>query len=554
MRWLTIALTFVAVAIAAGYAFLASEAGLRFAAQMLIARSDGRLDVEAPAGSLLSTVRVKRLVWRGPEATMTADEIALNWNPFALLSRGIVVQGARRAADHARDRSVRPAAPLPVSLALPTNVAIDEVAVANFDWAVGTNSGTIRGVTFGYSGGAHDASRGTSLARHGARHAHRQSGRSTHVAVRDQGRACVRRRPDAKGGARRHRPFRGRSTPSRSTRTGARATAQFTLRARLTPFAAVALDTLSLDARELDLAAWDAALPVTRLSRQGRGATGSPADSQVASMRRTRSRGRSTQQRLPVRSLRRALCLARRRAHARRRRRRARGRRSRHRARQRSAERRRGQVDARRARRRLAAALHAAGPDPALRHARRRSRRGRPADRRQCRGPNDRRRHRCVVRRDGRGSQARRRTLPASAPATGSSPAAVGSNSRADAHSRSPQRRSMSIPRASASFPRAALDGEIAASGELEPAWRVAAKVTIAAGSRLAGEPVAGTARALVSAHAIRDAAIDVKFASAKADGERKRGRGRRRAHDRARRAAARRIRGAPPSARSRAR
>ena len=43
---------------------------------------------------------------------------------------------------------------MPVTLALPTNVAIDEVAVANFDWAVGKNSGTLHGVTFSYSGGA----------------------------------------------------------------------------------------------------------------------------------------------------------------------------------------------------------------------------------------------------------------------------------------------------------------------------------------------------------------------------------------------------------------
>jgi hypothetical protein len=42
--------------------------------------------------------------------------------------------------------------PPPPTLALPTTVAIDEVAVANMEWAIGTNSGRITGLTFGYAG------------------------------------------------------------------------------------------------------------------------------------------------------------------------------------------------------------------------------------------------------------------------------------------------------------------------------------------------------------------------------------------------------------------
>src|SRR6185295_3470641 len=99
-------------------------------------------------GSLLSAIRIKHLEWRGPGATLTADDIAVNWTPFALLSRGIVVEavGARRMtlAIEPSDSAIA----LPVTLALPTTVTIGEVAVAEFEWTIGKNSGRITGFTF----------------------------------------------------------------------------------------------------------------------------------------------------------------------------------------------------------------------------------------------------------------------------------------------------------------------------------------------------------------------------------------------------------------------
>jgi autotransporter translocation and assembly factor TamB len=124
-RWLWIAIAFVALATAAGVAFVASELAVATAARILIARSEGRLAIDGASGSLLSAVRIKHLAWRGPAATVTADDIAVNWTPLALWSRGIVVKalGAQRItlAMEPSDTAV----PLPATLALPTTVTID---------------------------------------------------------------------------------------------------------------------------------------------------------------------------------------------------------------------------------------------------------------------------------------------------------------------------------------------------------------------------------------------------------------------------------------------
>ncbi len=133
---------FVALALAAGLVFVASEPALQIAVRIMIARSEGRLEVDGASGSLLSDVRVKRLVWRGPGATMTADEVAINWNPRALWSRGIVVKGLGAQRITLAIQPSDSAVPPPPTLALPTDVAIDEVAVADFEWTIGTNSGT----------------------------------------------------------------------------------------------------------------------------------------------------------------------------------------------------------------------------------------------------------------------------------------------------------------------------------------------------------------------------------------------------------------------------
>jgi len=154
LRRLAIAAGLAVAALAGTYAFLASESALGLAVRILVARSEGRLSIDEPAGSILSTVRVKRLAWQGPAARVTADEIALTWSPAALWSRGIVIHGLGAQRIAVAMQASDGATPLPASLALPTEIAIDRIAVGHLDWTVAASSGTITGLTFGYTGGA----------------------------------------------------------------------------------------------------------------------------------------------------------------------------------------------------------------------------------------------------------------------------------------------------------------------------------------------------------------------------------------------------------------
>jgi translocation and assembly module TamB len=277
-RWLTIALVLVAFALAAGAAFVASELALQIAVRIMVARSEGRLEVDGASGSLLSAVRAKRLVWRGPGATMTADDVAINWNPRALWSRGIVVKGLGAQRITLAIQPSDSAVPPPPTLALPTAVAIDEVAVADFEWTIGANSGHITGLTFGYAGGpaAHRVERLSLVL---------PSGTLTGTAAIDASAPFNLKGAFVFAGDVRQKPARadvalaGTLEAAGVDATGRAGDARFALHARLTPLAAVALDQLSLDAHDLDLNAWDAAMPATRLDVK---AEGRPADGGIA--------------------------------------------------------------------------------------------------------------------------------------------------------------------------------------------------------------------------------------------------------------------------------
>jgi translocation and assembly module TamB len=261
-RSLAIVNALVVVAAVALYLFVTSEAALSLAVRLAIARSHGELEIELPQGSLLSELRFKRLVWKGPEATVTADEVAINWTPMALWSRGIVIKGlGAQRISLTMQPSTGAVAP-PASLELPTRVAIDEIAVAHFDWRIGPNGGTITGLTFGYTGGAliHRIDKLSLVSNYGT----------------VTGELAMDARPPfaingkvAFSGAAAGRDIRTDASVSGTLAavaidaTGRAGEARVRVHAGLTPLAVVTIDNLALDAQDVDLSAWGAALPAT---------------------------------------------------------------------------------------------------------------------------------------------------------------------------------------------------------------------------------------------------------------------------------------------------
>ena len=105
------------------------------------------------ASSLASTMQFAKLTWRGVDSTMTATDVAVEWQPLALLSSHLAIRGlGARRVTLAIKPSTGPTSP-PQTLALPMAIDIDHVAVATFDWQVGPRNGSITGIEFGYSGG-----------------------------------------------------------------------------------------------------------------------------------------------------------------------------------------------------------------------------------------------------------------------------------------------------------------------------------------------------------------------------------------------------------------
>ena len=93
----------IAVAVlAAGWYALGTQAALDYVLQRAVDSAEGRLTIEGGEGSLLSTVRIARIAWRGDTLDVEAREIALVWSPLDLVSRRFIVQGLGRQAPDVR--------------------------------------------------------------------------------------------------------------------------------------------------------------------------------------------------------------------------------------------------------------------------------------------------------------------------------------------------------------------------------------------------------------------------------------------------------------------
>ncbi len=152
-RWLAWPVIGVLVVLALGYVALGTQAALDYVLQRAIADADGHLTIEGAEGSLLSTIRVARIVWNGNDVDVEARDIALTWSPFDLVSRRLIVKGLGAKSLALNFKGTRNAATgLPANLGLPLEVDVKNIGVQRLDWKTGEGSGFVTGVTFGYSG------------------------------------------------------------------------------------------------------------------------------------------------------------------------------------------------------------------------------------------------------------------------------------------------------------------------------------------------------------------------------------------------------------------
>ncbi len=138
---------------AAFIAWLGSPSALDFAVREIALRSGGALLLEGAQGSLLSTMQARSLTYRAGAFSLVAEDVALEWTPAALWSRTVAIRGlgARRITV-----TLPPASgptPLPATLELPFEVAIDRAAVGELVLIDGDVRHGLRGLVLGYRGG-----------------------------------------------------------------------------------------------------------------------------------------------------------------------------------------------------------------------------------------------------------------------------------------------------------------------------------------------------------------------------------------------------------------
>lgn len=504
------AIAIVAVLLAALVGYGLSERGLPFIIARIVAQSGGRISVEQPSGSLAGTMRFRRITWHGSDATVIADDVAVDWNPGALWSSRLSIRGL--GARHV-DISIKPSAAAtapPTDLALPIAVSIDRLVVGRVDWRAGPHAGQLSGLEFGYDGDA------TRHRIHDLRFVTEQGTIAGNVGVAARAPLAVTGQLAVTGaaaldGATLAVTLSGTLAELDVAATGTMRGARLTLDATATPFAQAAFARAHADLGGVDAAAFDPALPHTRAHLR------LDAQPQAAAIAGSFELGNDDagpvdSGRLPVTALTGnyvfdgttltlddlAATLA-----------------------GDGSARGSAQIvttaDARTARAKLAlrgvdlaridtrlAATRLAGNVDASADAARQTLQGEVADRGMSLA------FAAVV------TQARIDVTRFLARTGGGSLTGSASLIRNDAGDFSLQAAMHRIdPSRFFAMPSAMLDGSVKARGTMRPAWRIAANATIAPGSRFDGLAVAGTGKATLDAATLRDASIDLAIASA---------------------------------------
>jgi translocation and assembly module TamB len=255
----------VIAVIGGGVWFLGTQAALEALLERLVARSHGRLAVSGATGSLLSTVHIDHLLWRGDDVTLDATGVSLTWSPTDLFSRRFNAQGFAAQRLAVTLKSATGTGTLPADLALPLEVTIARAGIGRIDWTAGDKQGVVTGLAFGYSGGATQhqlrdlefvTAAGTLSGNLtlGATKPFHVSGSLAFAGDGDYREASARADLDG--------TLESLGVDAKVQLRGASGTAS----AKLSPFAAVAVTEATVNVERVDLSHWSATLPSTNLA------------------------------------------------------------------------------------------------------------------------------------------------------------------------------------------------------------------------------------------------------------------------------------------------
>jgi translocation and assembly module TamB len=132
LRIAALGLVVLALVGVAAFTWLGSGAMLRLLAERAAIATDGRLSIESPEGSLLGTIRAKRLVWHDGPLTVAVDDAVLSVRWLALAQRRLALGGLSAAhVEVVTDPASSPGAPAapPASLRLPIGLELPDLRI-----------------------------------------------------------------------------------------------------------------------------------------------------------------------------------------------------------------------------------------------------------------------------------------------------------------------------------------------------------------------------------------------------------------------------------------
>src|SRR5688500_10506893 len=255
----------VALALAGAAAWLSSESALVTLVEWAVKRSEGKLAIERPRGTLFGGMQIGSIVWRDEGTTVTIDDVTLDHRARTLLDRRLTLDSLTAKRVLVELAASDEPASLPESLALPIDVTVDRASIDKLEWKTADDEGSLEDLRFAYSADrAAHVVRDLDVRGPGGRLA--GSGRvattrpfATQATVTLD---LVKPHPEGRVEATIDGDLDVLSITGKSTLAGVAADA----RARVAPFANQPLLEGSVDARDIDLQRLDARLPTTRLA------------------------------------------------------------------------------------------------------------------------------------------------------------------------------------------------------------------------------------------------------------------------------------------------
>jgi translocation and assembly module TamB len=132
-RWprrLAIAAAITAALLGGLYWYGGRETTLQTIARRVATSSGGAITITGVSGSLYGNMHIDHLVFKSATQQINADNIDIGWSPFQYLSKGVAVN--KLAVQNLTTRALKESEPakMPLSLAAPFNLSIDDARIA----------------------------------------------------------------------------------------------------------------------------------------------------------------------------------------------------------------------------------------------------------------------------------------------------------------------------------------------------------------------------------------------------------------------------------------